>query len=112
MKVHRTLGPGLLERPYAEALRIELAATRIPFRSEVPFVLRYEGVPLKSRYRADLVCFGQVLVELKAQPAIGRTERSQVEHYLRCAGLDVGLLLNFGRASLQFLRIQNPSNPV
>ncbi len=110
MKVHRVLGPGLLEKPYAEALRLELQRQSIPFRAEVPFDLWYEGVALRSKYRADLLCFGNVLVELKSQPGIGRTDRKQVEHYLQCARLDVGLLLNFGRASLQFLRILNPSN--
>jgi GxxExxY protein len=110
MKVHRALGPGLLEKPYAEAMHHELRTQGIPFAMEVPFDILYEGKLLKSRYRADLVCFGEVLVELKAQAALGRTDRKQVEHYLACSGLQVGLLLNFGRASLQYLRLQNPAN--
>lgn len=89
---------------------MELEAQGIPFQSEVPFSLQYNGRPLRARYRADLVCFGAVLVELKAQPFLGRIDRAQVENYLRCSHLEIGLLLNFGKPSLQFARILNSAN--
>ena len=105
------MGPGFLERAYQEAVALELEAQGIAFQTEVPFSLQYAGQPLRARYRADLVCFGSVLVEMKAQPFLGRVERAQVENYLRCSNLEIGLLLNFGRPSLQFARILNPANP-
>src|SRR5687768_1649447 len=110
MKVHRALGPGHLERPYQEALAVELRNQGIPFRREVSFPLEYAGERLAARYRADLVCYGSVLVELKAQAFLGRIDRAQVENYLKCSKLGVGLLLNFGRPSLQFARIVNSAN--
>lgn len=110
MKVHRLLGPGHLERPYHEALTLELRRLGIPTRSEVPYAIHYDGILLDAKYRADLVCFGRVLVELKANPWIGRTERAQVENYLRCSGLPVALLLNFARTSLEYWRLPNPAN--
>lgn len=110
MKVHRLLGPGHLERPYHEALALELERQGIPTRCEVPFAIHYDGVLLQAKYRADLVCFDRVLVELKANPWIGRTERAQVENYLRCSGLPIALLLNFARTSLEYWRLSNPAN--
>lgn len=109
MKVHRALGPGFLERPYQEALAIEFEKQDIPYRLEVPFDLQYGGRRLRARYRADMVCFDSILVELKAQGWLGRIDRAQVENYLRCSGLEMGLLFDFGRPSLQFARILNSS---
>lgn len=110
MAVHRAFGHGFLERVYHEALAMQLARESIPFATEVPFRLTFQGQSMATSFRADLVCFGEVLVELKSQPGVGRRERSQVENYLRCAGLEVGLLLNFGTPSLQYERILNPAN--
>ncbi len=110
MKVHRKLGPGFLERPYQEALARELEVLAIPTRTEVPFSIDYEGRPLQARYRADFVCFDAILVELKAQAFLTRRDRAQVENYLRCSKLETGLLLNFGRPSLEFARILNSAN--
>lgn len=110
MKVHRTLGPGFLERAYHEALQREFEACRIPYESQMPFEIPYERAPLKARYRADFVCFDRVVIELKAQYVVGRLERAQLENYLRCAGKPVGLLLNFSLRSLEYYRVVNPAN--
>lgn len=104
MAVHRKLGNGFLESAYAEALEIEFELQGIPSRREVPFELVYEGQLLKTHYRADFVCFGEVLVELKAQVGMGLPESSQIINYLRAANLEVGLLLNFGLPSLEHRR--------
>ncbi|MFA5943622.1 MAG: GxxExxY protein [Candidatus Thermoplasmatota archaeon] len=110
MKVHRTLGPGFLERAYHEALQREFETSRIPHQSQVPFTLRYDGGPLQAKYRADFVCYDRVVIELKAQHVVGRLERAQLENYLRCAEKPVGLLINFARRSLEYYRVVNPAN--
>ena len=66
MEVHRELGDGFLEAVYQAALAIEFARRRIPFRAEVELPVEYKGMRLSCGYRADFVCFENVLVEIKA----------------------------------------------
>ncbi|MEA3136276.1 MAG: hypothetical protein QOC71_557, partial [Thermoplasmata archaeon] len=104
MAVHRKLGYGFLEAVYQEALAVRFELDGIPFQREMPFEIEFEGRRLATRYRADFVCYGEVLVELKAQVGVGLPESSQVVNYLRASGLDVGLLVNFGLPSLEHRR--------
>ena len=99
-----------MERVYHEAMENELKLQGIPFQTEVPFALSYGGRTLAARYRADLVCYDRVVVEIKAKSFIGRVERAQLENYLRCTEKPVGLLLNFALRSLEFYRLRNPAN--
>lgn len=109
MEVHRQLGPGFLEAVYLEALVLELERQGIPVQWEVRLPLRYKGALLRTQYRADLVCFGTVLVELKALARLAGTEDAQILNYLKATGCEVGLLLNFGAPSLQHKRfVYNP----
>ncbi len=105
MEVHRTLGPGFLEAVYHEALAMEFALRHIPFQHEVGLQITYKGQTIKTLYRADFVCFGQVIVEVKAINRLGKTEEAQLLHYLKATGFERGLLLNFGAASLEFKRL-------
>jgi len=112
MEVHRELGPGFLEAVYAEALAIELELRSVPFQREVGIRLSYKGRELHASYRADVVCFdGEVIVELKAIPALSKTDEAQVIHYLNATGIDTGLLLNFGERSLTFKRFVQTGKP-
>jgi GxxExxY protein len=95
------LGPGFLESVYHEALNIELGLREIPFRSRIELPVLYKGIRLSSTFRADLICFDDVVVELKALKTMSRTEGSQLLNYLKATGLKRGLLLNFGTKSLQ-----------
>jgi GxxExxY protein len=104
MMVHRTLGKGFLEAVYREALGAELELRRIPFRREVEIAVYYRGLRLETRYRADLVCFDGVLVELKALTRLTEVDDSQIINYLKASQLGRGLLLNFGSTSLQYRR--------
>jgi len=104
MEVHRQLGCGFLETVYQEALELELAARDIPFRAQVQLPIRYKDRVLKTVYRADFVCYDAVIVELKALTQIGPVEEAQVINYLKATGYEIGLLLNFGRTSLQSKR--------
>lgn len=105
MAVHNELGCGFLESVYRVSLALELEARRIPFRTEVPFPLAYKGQPLSLHYRADLVCFESVVVEVKALKALGPIEHAQAINYLKASGLARGLILNFGARSLEYRRV-------
>ena len=104
MEVHRQLGPGFLEAVYHEALAWELALRGIPFLPEVPLPIHFKGHRLATSYRVDLICYEELLVELKAQKSTGGPEEGQVLNYLKASGLSRALLLNFGTPSLQFRR--------
>ena len=105
MDVHTELGCGFLEAVYRDAMVIELEARRIPFRTEVPFPLKYKERQLALNYRADLVCFESVVVEVKALRAVGPIEHAQAINYLKASGLARGLILNFGARSLEYRRV-------
>jgi GxxExxY protein len=104
MKVHGRLGCGFLESAYHSALAKEFNALGIPYEREVVLPVFYEGERLDVVYRADFVCYNSVIVELKAQTRLGKVDEAQLLNYLRATGYEVGLLLNFGAASLQFKR--------
>ncbi len=105
MEVHRQLGPGFLETVYQEALAIEFAAREIPLAREVELPVHYKGRLLICSYRADFVCYESIIVELKALQAITGIEQAQLLNYLKATRLERGLLLNFGRPSLEFKRL-------
>jgi GxxExxY protein len=104
MEVHATLGAGFLEAVYHEALAIEFQARAVPAQSQVEVPVYYKGRLLGTPYRADFLCFGDVVVELKAKRDLNEADRTQVVHYLKATGKNVGLLLNFGEPSLDFQR--------
>ncbi len=100
MAVHRELGYGFLESVYQEALACELADRGITFQQEVALPVRYKSRILNAQFRADFICFGDVIVELKALSVLCGVEESKILNYLTATGLEIGLLLNFGTASL------------
>lgn len=95
-EVYREKGCGFLEDVYQECLEIELGIRSIPFSSRAPLDLHYKGHQLRKRYEPDFICFGQVILEIKAAKTIDDSHRAQVMNYLRATGFRVGLLLNFG----------------
>jgi GxxExxY protein len=104
MEVHRELGCGFLEPVYQEALAIELKIRNIPFKREVNLELSYKGKNLSASYRVDFICYGSIIVELKALTRISSVEESQIINYLKASGLEIGLLINFGLPRLEYKR--------
>ncbi len=95
-KVYNTLGYGFLERVYENALRIEFKKAGIDFACQVPVRVFYDEEVI-GEYVADFVVDGKVVVEIRANVGLGVSDESQLLNYLRCTGLEVGLLLNFGK---------------
>ena len=105
IEVHRELGPGFLESVYQEAMKLELSARSVPFEAEKPISIEYKGQRLSQNYFADFVCFGQIIVELKALSRLSGSEQAQVLNYLKATGFKVGVLINFGsRGKLEWKR--------
>ena len=105
MDVHRVLGFGFLEAVYHAALAVELTARDIPFRREAPLSILYRGEPLPVNYKVDFICFGSLIVELKALTTLTGREESQTLNYLKASGYGRALLINFGTPSLEYRRI-------
>lgn len=104
LDVHKELGCGFLEAVYQEALEREFTTQEIPFRSQPTVKIIYKGKPLNKTYQPDFVCYGEVLVEIKALSTLTGGEKSQIINYLKATGLEVGLLVNFGSRSLEHKR--------
>ena len=105
MEVHRELGRGFLEGVYQCALALEFQECGIPFKAEVALPVRYKGKLLSCGYRADFICFENVIVETKAISQLTGADEAQLINELRATGFERGLLLNFGAASLQHQRL-------
>ena len=95
MEVHSRLGPGLLERMYADALGIALAARGVRVEVEVPVAVHYGHHRLPLDYRLDMLVERKLVVEVKAVRKLTDLHESQVRTYLRITRCTLGLLLNF-----------------
>ena len=95
MKIHQTLGPGLLESVYEVILAHELESRGLRVARQVPIPVIYEGVHLGEGFRADLVVEGKVIVELKSIEQVAPVLKKQLLKYLRLCGMHLGILINF-----------------
>lgn len=107
MAVHRELGRGFLERVYQDALEIEFKDRNIPYEREKEIQIMYKGKPLGEPYRADFVCYGKIIVELKAVNEILGIHRAQVINYLKATSMKLGILVNFSEDVIYPERIIN-----
>jgi GxxExxY protein len=95
IEVHRELGPGLLESAYEQCLAYELSRVRIPFRLQVELLVEYKQIKLNCGYRIDLFVDDRLIVELKSVDQLVRIHEAQILTYMKLAGVQVGLLINF-----------------
>jgi len=98
IEVHRHLRNGFLEAIYQEAFEIELGLRGIPFIPQSPVAVHYKGKKLKRAYIADVLCYGQIMVELKVMEKLTSKEEAQLLNYMNATGMKVGILINFGDA--------------
>jgi GxxExxY protein len=96
IEVHRDLGAGFLEAVYQEALEIELQIRGISFEPQKSLAIFYKEQQLKKAYIADIICYGQIVVELKALARLSGIEEAQLLNYLKSTGMRIGVLINFG----------------
>jgi len=109
MEVLNTLGPGLLEKPYENALVVELKLQGIAVEQQKHFDVVYKNV-IVGEYIPDLICSGQVVVDTKTIDNITDHELGQMLNYLRITGCEVGVILNFKREKLEWKRVVLESN--
>lgn len=95
LRVHKALGPGLLESAYEECLFFELVNTGVSVEKQKGLPLIYEEVKLDIGYRTDLIIENKLIVEIKAVDALNDIHLAQVLTYLKLSGCKLGLLINF-----------------
>lgn len=101
LKVHRNLGPGLLESAYEECLFYELGKRDLKVEKQKPLPLIYEEVKLNVGYRLDLLVEDKVIVELKSVEKLTDVHLAQVLTYLKLSECKLGLLINFNVALIK-----------
>jgi len=107
-EVYNEMGCGFLEPVYQECLEKELEIQEIPFERQAILELEYKGHLLEKKYQPDLICFGTVIVEIKAVSRLASEHQSQVLNYMNASGFEVGLLVNFGHyPKLEYERFVN-----
>ena len=113
IKIHMDLGPGLLESVYEVVLARALQKRGLRVERQVPIRFEYDGVVFEEGFRLDLLVEGKVIVELKSVEKTAPVHGKQLLTYLRLTRLQVGLLLNFGAATLKegLHRIVNDLSP-
>lgn len=105
-EVYNEKGCGFFEAVYQECLEIEFGMQEIPFVAQAELQLAYKGRVLKKSYQPDFLCFGKIILEIKALSNLMDEHRAQIHNYLKATGLRLGLLVNFGsRGKLESERI-------
>ena len=107
MNIHSTLGNGFLEAVYSEVLEKEFIKNNIPYKREVKLDLFFNGEKLDKKYKADFICFDNIILEIKAVSFIHENFTKQILNYLKATDKKLGLLINFGEKSLKYKRIIN-----
>jgi GxxExxY protein len=104
-EVHNILGHGFKEVVYKDALEFELIKLNIPFVREKPFTIIYKEQKLKHFFIADFVVYDTIILEVKIGSYIGDPYIKQTLNYLKASGMRLGLVINFGKPSLESQRV-------
>lgn len=107
MRIHSVLGPGFLESVYQEAVEKEFIKEGIPYVREKVLRVQFGDEVLNKSFRVDFMCFGEILLELKAVSFMPAVFRDILLNYLKASGKKLGILVNFGEKSLNYKRIVN-----
>ena len=109
LRIHKTIGPGLLESAYEACLFYELMKLNLEVKRQVPLALQYEEVFLDCAYKADIIVNDKVIIEIKAVKNLEDLHSAQLLSYLRISHLKLGLLINFNETTFiqGFKRIVN-----
>ena len=94
-EVYKEIGAGFLESVYQECLEREFLRAKIPFQKQVEIKISYKGDMLQQYFKADLICYESIIIELKVCKSLEPVHRAQVLNYLKATGLRLGLLVNF-----------------
>lgn len=101
LKVHRQLGPGLLESVYEVVLAYELEQCGLSTKRQLPISIHYKQMTFDDAFRADIIVDDKVIVELKSVEQVSEAHKKQLLTYLRLTGCKLGFLLNFGEALMK-----------
>lgn len=101
MKVHRTLGPGLLESVYERVLEYELKSRGLSVERQKPIPVTYENLRIEDSFRADMIVENKVILELKSVERLEKVHKKQLLTYIKLADMRLGLLINFGAPLLK-----------
>ena len=105
MEIHRELGHGFLEIVYKDALEILFRQTNIPYEREKEYQVLFRNIVLPHKFYADFVVYDKIILEIKAIKSLADEHIAQTINYLKVSGNRLGLLVNFGRGSLESKRI-------
>ena len=105
LEVHKVLGCGFIEVVYQEALEEEFKKRNIPFEREKELLINYKEKQLSKTFRADFICYNKIIIELKAVSQFTDDHYAQLYSYLKASNLPLGILINFGKANLDYYRL-------
>lgn len=105
--VHKKLGAGFLESVYQEALEKQFIIDNVPYVREKKLRIQFDDILLDKYFKADFVCYDEIIVELKATPFIYKKDEDQLLNYLKATNKKLGLLVTFGSKSLIYKRLIN-----
>jgi len=109
MRIHSIMGKGFLESVYTEILEKEFIKENILYKREKKLELYFDGVKLKKYFRADFICYNEIILEIKSVSFLHTDFSKQMNNYLQSTRKKLGILINFGESSLVYKRIINNS---
>ena len=104
-EVHKILGHGFKEAVYKDALEVEFKKLDIPHQREKSFSIFYKEQKLKHYFVADFITYDNIILEIKIGSYIGDPYLKQTLNYLKASGLKLGIIINFGKPSLEYQRV-------
>ena len=105
MEIHKTLGMGLKEINYKDAMEIEFIEQAIPYEREKRFAVKYKGKTLRNPYSADFLIYDSIILEVKSVVSIVPAHVYQAISYLSVSQQKLGMVINYGEKSLVWKRI-------